>query len=173
MPSKKQFQKEVKMKKIHFKKSSLNTIDYVLEFLSLLSVLCTVVLFVIFWIDAPEIVPVHYNIYGIADGFGNKTTLIILPVISIVTYLGLTLLNKFPYIFNFPVKVTEENRQILYKNATRVVRWTKFIMCLLFTVIVWQQIGVNDRINNTSLFILIACLIICFIVYIVKMIRTG
>ena len=54
--------------------------------------------------------------------FKNKTTLIILLVISIVTYIGLTLLNKFPYIFSFPVKVTEQNRLILYKNATRMVQ---------------------------------------------------
>ena len=161
------------MKKIHFCKSSLSAIDYVLEFLSLLSVLCTIILFVIFWIDAPKTVPVHYNIYGIADGFGNKTTLIILPVISIVTYVGLTLLNKFPYIFNFPVKVTAQNRLILYKNATRMVRWNKLIICLLFAVIVWQQIGISNRLNNIFLFILTACLMICFIVYVVKMIRVG
>jgi hypothetical protein len=111
----------------------------------------------------------------IADEFGNKTTLIILPVISIITYAGLTFLNKFPYIFNFPVKVTEQNRLLLYRNATRMVRWIKLIICLLFAVIVWQQIRIINRLNNISLFILIACLVICFIVYIVKMkrIRIG
>jgi hypothetical protein len=161
------------MKKRHCYKSSLNTIDYVLELLSLLSVLCTIVLFVIFWIEAPKSIPIHYNIYGIADRFGNKTTLIILPVMSVVTYAGLTFLNKFPYIFNFPVKVTEQNRLILYKNTTKMVRWNKLIICLLFAVIVWQQIGIirnhYNKLNNISIFILIAYLILCFIFFAIKM----
>jgi len=60
----------------------------------------------------------------------------------------------------------------MYRNATRMVRWTKLIICLLFATIVWQQIGINNWLNNISLFILIACLMGCLIVYIVKMLKS-
>ena len=158
-------------------KPSLSILDYILEFFSLLSVLGIIILFVIYWVNAPEVVPIHYNIYGIADGFGSRTTLVILPIISVLTYIGLTVLNKFPHIFNFPVKVTEENKLFLYRTSTRMVRWTKLLICLLYASIVWQQIRIMnnqiENLDNVSFFILIACLVLCLIFYIVKMIRTN
>jgi len=158
-------------------KLSLSILDWILEFFALLSVLSTIVLFVLFWIEAPEVVPVHYNIYGVADRFGSKNTLIILPIIGIVTYVGLTFLNRFPHIFNFPVKVSEQNRMILYKTATTMVRWTKLFICLLLAVTLLQEVrsiqSYQYKSDNSSIFILIACLTFCMVFYIVKMTRTG
>jgi len=158
-------------------KHPLNVLDYIIEFSSLLSVLCTIVLFVIFWNNAPQIVPIHYNIYGVADRFGSKTILIILPIISSMTYIGLTVLNKFPQVFNFPAKVTEENKVILYKIATRMIRWIKLFICLLFADIVRQgaKMTYNQeyRLGSVSLFIFIACIMFCLIFYIAKMIRIS
>ena len=165
------------MKTISRIKPSLSILDYVLELFSFLSVLGIIILFVIYWIDAPKIVPIHYNIYGIADRFASKTTLIILPIISVLTYVGLTFLNQHPHIFNFPAKVTAQNILILYQTATRMMRWTKLFTCLLFANILWQKIRIinnhGDKLNNTSLLILIACLMLCLIFYIVKMVKIG
>ena len=158
-------------------KISLSILDWILEFFALLSILSVIVLFVFFWIEAPKIVPVHYNIYGVADRFGSKVTLIIIPIISIVSYLGLTFLNRFPYIFNFPVKVSEQNRTILYKTATTMIRWIKLFICLLFTVILLQTVGniqnYEYKLDNNYLFILIGCLFCCLIFYIIKMTKIG
>ena len=90
---------------------------YIVEILSLLSVLGAVVLYIIYWIKAPNIVPIHYNIYGEADGYGSKTVLVILPILSVLMYVGLTILKKYPHIFNFPITVTEQNALSLYKMA--------------------------------------------------------
>ena len=158
-------------------KFPLSILDCILELLALLSVVGTIILFVIFWIDAPKVVPIHYNIYGIADRFGSKTTLIALPIISIISYVGLTFLNRFPHVFNLPVRVSEQNRTMLYKTATTVIRWTKLFICLLFTVILLQAVGsiqnYEYKLNNSYLFILIACLFFCMIFYIIRMIRIG
>jgi hypothetical protein len=152
-------------------------LDYVLEVFSLLVVLATIILFVFFLISAPQIVPIHYNIYGVADKFGSKATLIILPVFSIITYVGLSILNRFPYIFNFPVKVTEQNHLFLYKMATRMIRWIKFLVCLIFADIVRQETRTfkyNEyAINNISIFIILTCIMLCLTYYIVKMSRIN
>ena len=60
---------------------------------------------IFFWIfllyiysGMPDMVPIHLDGYGKADGFANKTSLFIGPAISTVIYFGLTYLNKYPHI---------------------------------------------------------------------------
>jgi hypothetical protein len=165
------------MKIRHATKYSLSILDCILELLALLTVAGIIILFAVYWITAPEIVPIHYNIYGIADNFGSKNTLIISPIIAIVIYIGLTFLNSIPHVFNFPVKVTEQNKLILYKTASRMMRWTKLLICLLYANILLQEIrrihNHGENLDNISLFILIACLMLCLIFYIVRMVRIG
>ena len=57
----------------------------------------------------PEIIPIHFNGAGKADGFGNKTHIFVLPIISTLLFIGLTILNKHPHIFNYPSQITKEN----------------------------------------------------------------
>jgi hypothetical protein len=165
------------MERTHNNKPSLSILDYVLEFFALLFVLVSIVLFVIYWNKLPEIVPIHYNIYGVADRFGSKTTLIVFPIISILTYIGLTFLNRYPHIFNYPTIITENNRLILYKAATQMIRWIKLFICLLFTDILWHGTRlINNfeyKLDNVFLFIIIAGIVLCPIFYITIIIKIG
>jgi hypothetical protein len=156
-------------------KIRLTALDYMLEITALLSVLAIIVLYIIYRIKAPEIVPIHYNIRGEVDGYGSADTLIMLPILSILTYVGMTILNKYPHIFNFPTVVTEQNALRLYKIATRTVRWLKLLVCLLYADSVWSEIKIIT--NQTSklggiTWILIACIAIYPIFPIVKMIKS-
>jgi hypothetical protein len=56
----------------------------------------------------------------------------------------LSILNKFPHIFNYPIKVTDENALQLYLKATRMLRVIKLIVVLLFSWIEWQICHVAD-----------------------------
>lgn len=78
----------------------------------------------------PDIIPQHYNLQGEADGFGTKGFIWILPGLGLLLYFGLSILNKYPNIFNYPQKITPENARAQYKIATRLIR-------LLNTTIVW------------------------------------
>jgi len=106
-------------------KIPLTTLDYLLEIVSLLVVLATIILYAAYWIFSPE----EYSI--------KIVLLFTLPVTSVSMYAMLTILNKYPHIFNFPVNVTEENAFFLYKTATSMMRWIKMLCCLLFAYIVW------------------------------------
>ena len=60
-------------------KIRLIALDYIIEIAALLSVLAAITLYIIYWIKAPNVVPIHYNIYGEVDGYGSKTALITEP----------------------------------------------------------------------------------------------
>jgi uncharacterized membrane protein len=86
------------------------------------------------WIykQLPDIVPTHYNFKGEVDGYGGKSTLIVLQVVATLLFVGLHMLNKFPHIFNYPVKITPENATIQYQLATRLLRVEAISIALVF-----------------------------------------
>ncbi len=74
--------------------------------------------------------PVHFGLAGHPDGFGPKSTLLILPATAIFLYLVLSVVVRFPAYFNFPVPVTDHNRQALRDLAIEMIGWLKAeVMC--------------------------------------------
>lgn len=90
--------------------------------------------------DLPDTIPTHFNTFGQVDGHGGKITLLILPVIATVLFFGMTILNMFPAIFNYPVKITQENALKQYTNATRLIRYLKLVIVVVFGIIGFSMI---------------------------------
>jgi uncharacterized membrane protein len=88
----------------------------------------------------PDSIPTHFNAAGEADGFGRKVSIVGLPLIATLLYIGLTLLNRYPHIFNFPTPITQDNALRQYTNATRMIRYLKLILVLVFAGISFQTI---------------------------------
>ncbi len=90
--------------------------------------------------NLPDPIPTHFNAAGEADGFGSKASIIGLHVIATLLYVGLTALNRFSHIFNFPTPITQDNALSQYTNATRMIRYLKLILVLVFAGISYQTI---------------------------------
>lgn len=88
----------------------------------------------------PDIIPTHYNEVGVADGFGDKWMILTLPFVATVLFFGLTILNNFPHIFNYPNDINEDNALRQYTNATRLIRYLKVIVVVIFGLISYQTI---------------------------------
>jgi uncharacterized membrane protein len=118
----------------------------------------------------PDQIPVHFGASGKADSYGSKTNLLILPVLGTVMYIGLTLLGRIPHAFNYPGKITPENALRQYTSATRMIRVLKFILVLVFTMIVWGTLrtvsGKSDGLGAWFLPLTIILFVIPFIFYI-------
>jgi uncharacterized membrane protein len=121
-------------------KLQLKQTDKIIEIVGWISVVGIWALPLINYFDLPEIIPIHFNGAGKADGFGNKTHIFILPIISTLLFIGLTILNKHPHIFNYPSQITKENAVDQYTNATRMMRVLKLVIVLLFGLIVFKTI---------------------------------
>ena len=123
-------------------KLQLNQTDKILEVVGWVSVFGIWALPLINYFDLPEIIPIHFNGAGKADGFGNKTHIFILPIISTLLFIGLTTLNKHPHMFNYPSQITKENAVHQYTNATRMMRVLKLVIVVLFGLIVFRKIQI-------------------------------
>jgi len=90
-------------------KLELTTADNTFEIIGWLLIISVWGLTITNYANLPETIPTHYNGAGQADGFGGKATILTLPLIATVLFVGLTILNKFPHIFNYPTNITQDN----------------------------------------------------------------
>lgn len=117
------------------------TLTYKLfELIGWLSFIAIWVLTITSYSSLPDTIPIHFNGAGQADGFGGKATILTLPIIATILFVGLTLLNQVPHIFNYPTPVTEGNVIGQYTNATRLIRYLKGIIVIVFGLIVIKTI---------------------------------
>ncbi|MFM7765447.1 MAG: DUF1648 domain-containing protein, partial [Sphingomonadales bacterium] len=126
--------------------------------------------------NLPDTIPTHYNGAGQADGFGGKGYILTLPLIATVLFIGLTILNKFPHIFNYPTNITQDNALRQYTNATRLIRYLKFIIAVIFGLIAFKTIqNANGQADGLGIWFLPLTLGLIFIpltYYIIKTLKT-
>lgn len=99
-------------------------------------------LFFIIWLsvfvyypDLPNEIPTHFNGRGQADAFGSKQSIWILMGVFSSIFIGIYILNKYPYLHNYTVKITEENALKNYRFSTRFLRVVNFLNLLLLAYI--------------------------------------
>lgn len=73
------------------------------------------------WTDLPARLPLHYGLDGRADRSGDARTFWLFPTLSLVLFLTLTLLERFPHVYNYPFKVTPQNQQAAYRLGRQTV----------------------------------------------------
>ena len=126
--------------------------------------------------NLPDTIPTHYNGVGQADGFGGKATILTLPLIATVLFIGLTFLNKFPHIFNYPTNITQDNALRQYTNATRLIRYLKLIIVFIFGLIAFKTIqnanGEADGLGVWFLPLAMGMIFIPLIYFVIKSFKT-
>ncbi len=88
----------------------------------------------------PARIPTHFGFDGSPDGWGGKESLILLPMLSAVFYVGLTALERFPWLYNYPVEITEKNAPDQYRLGRRLIEWLKLVVLAIFSYLQWQTI---------------------------------
>jgi uncharacterized membrane protein len=124
----------------------------------------------------PDIIPIHYNVAGVADGFGDKWMIFTLPIVATVLFVGLTILNKFPHIFNYPTAITADNALRQYTNVTRLIRYLKVIIVVIFGLITFLTIrhanGQTDGLGIWFLPLTMGLIFMPLIYFSIKSIKT-
>jgi len=114
--------------------------DRLLEGLAATGLLLLLLLPAVYYDELPDIIPRHFNGAGEVDGYGPKSSLWALPAVGLGLYILLTLINRWPHIFNYPVAITADNAEKQYRLATRLIRIIKAAIMILFAVITWSVI---------------------------------
>src|SRR5699024_6284216 len=87
--------------------------------LNLFSILALVLAFLyplLTWEHIPDTTITPWGFSGQPEGWGPNGTIWILPIVSLVLYLPLTILERFPSVWNVPVRTTQKNQKWVYQN---------------------------------------------------------
>ena len=157
-------------------KVPLNSFDKSVEVLSLLAIIAIWGIAIYYFPKLPDTIPTHFNVSGAVDDYGSKLTIFLLPGIGSILYVLLTLLNKFPHVFNYTKEITQDNALAMYSIATQMMRVLKFVISLIFLVISYGTIeAISAKGGFLGIWLLPMILCAVFgptIYYIIKMNRS-
>lgn len=122
--------------------------EKLLQVLSIASLLGLIILAAFSMSSLPAIIPTHFGVDGRPDGWGGKGTLLMLPILSAVLYVGITILERFPWTYNYPVEITEENAAGQYKLARRMLEWVKTVIIAVFLYLLWQTVQMAKGLSD-------------------------
>jgi hypothetical protein len=110
--------------------------------LALLAILCWITFRALYGPSRlPDRIPTHFDLAGNPNGWGSPAMLWLLPVMAVVIYGLITVVSFFPSAFNYPVRVTPENRPRLQALSLQMVAWLKVELAFLFTWLQWSILG--------------------------------
>lgn len=121
-------------------KLELTKVDMASEIISWFLIIYIWILTITNYLNFPDIIATHYNDAVDADELVEKWIIFTLPLVVTVLFVGMTILNKFPHIYNYPINITKENAFTQYTNATRLIRYLKLIVVVVFGLIVLKAI---------------------------------
>jgi len=150
--------------------------DQLVETLGWVIIMCSFVFTCWAYFQLTDTIPVHFNGSNEPDGYGDKSTLFFLPVVSTVIYLGLTYWNKFPWLFNYLTPITPDNAFIQYTLYTRIIRILKTAVTGVFAyaiaVIYFVAKGVAFGFSSGPSIVTMGCLLGPLIYASIKMLRS-
>jgi uncharacterized membrane protein len=157
-------------------KIELSSTDKLIEIIGWLTLITLWGLTVLNYSNLPDTIPIHYNSLGQADNYGNKATIFMLPVIGTILFVGISILNKYPHILNYPTNITTDNARQQYANATRMIRYLKFAIVLIFSLIVFKTLqtatGKSDGLGTWFLPLALGLTFIPMTFYLIKLFKT-
>lgn len=80
----------------------------------------------------PDRIPTHFDAAGNVNGWGSPSMLLLLPIVAIALYSGITVVSRFPAAFNYPVRVQPAMRAQVESITLDMIAWIKAELLLMF-----------------------------------------
>ncbi len=93
------------------------------------------------WNSLSGKIPVHFDISGDPDGFGDRSDLLLLFGLSAVLYAGLTVLSLYPEKYNYPWPIAPEDAHRQYERGSLFVQFLKLAGAWLFCLLSMKSMG--------------------------------
>ncbi|KAG4084520.1 hypothetical protein H8356DRAFT_1744425 [Neocallimastix lanati (nom. inval.)] len=156
--------------------NNFNIFNWLILFINVLIVIFMFVFIKIKWDDLPDEIPSHYNFNGECDSYSGKSTIYVIPIVSI----GLTLIYSLLLIvFNFipkrywKIKLGIEEIELSDEAKGKVINYIGYLLIstltitnMLMTYILMCMIYLTS-ISTIITLIFVAFIIISSIVFIV------
>lgn len=140
---------------------------FILDLLSLACIALMLATGLFYYSSLPDQMPIHFNAAGQADDFGPRAMVFLLPGIAVVTSVLVWLIGSNPKNYNFPVKVTEDNREALIRESRLLISAIVLVTNTLLAYIHWNilQIGLGNQTGLEATFIWLFLGIILFLTF--------
>ncbi len=130
-----------------------------------------------YWPELPNEIPIHFGLSGEPDAFGSKTKLLILPIVTLLVYAGLTVLRRFTRAYNYPSEITVDNAPRQYSLARTLIAWLKAEVIWLFAYVCWKtcRVAIGEEAGLGGWFLPVILVVLAFTVtaYIVKAVKSA
>lgn len=150
----------------------ITPLELILNGVTLVLFIGSMVYLLFVWQSLPSEVPAHYNALGEVDRWGSKWEMLILPIIATVLWIGMTILEKYPHVYNY-INLTEDNVRNQYLNVRLMVNVLKNIITLVFVYLNWKDVQVAlDNEHGLSVWFMPIFLTLLFVPIVYFIIRS-
>jgi uncharacterized membrane protein len=122
-------------------KVSYSFTDKVLEVVGVASSIAIIIFPMIYYADLPAEIPTHFNFKGEPDDWGSRASIWLLPVIAIVMYVVLSLLNYF-LVLKQSINTSDKPNPETLQQVLSLMQVLKLSLNLSFLYIVFATIRV-------------------------------
>jgi hypothetical protein len=122
-------------------------------------------------------IPTHFGLDGQPNAWGDPKMLLMLPAVALCLYLLMTIASRFPSAFNYPVRVTAQNRPRLQRIALNMIAWLTAETVSLFATLQYFIVqAVRTQQNALPPWLMLMAIVVIFFtmaMHIAAMRRAG
>lgn len=143
------FRPKLKLKK--------TTSEWIWDVIGGVAFIGALIFLIVSWSTVPDQVPAHYNAFGEVDRWGSKFEMLILPLVGLILWGSMAILERKPHVHNYPDRLNEKNVEAFYTNSRKLLNTIKNICLLAFSYITIQnvRVAVGDAQSLGSWFMLV------------------
>ncbi|MDB5202832.1 MAG: hypothetical protein JWQ27_2241 [Ferruginibacter sp.] len=123
----------------------------------------------------PSRIPVHFALNGEPDRMGSRDTIWILCGIATMLFVLLTLISQYPQSFNYPAKITQDNKVYQHQLAVQLMcRLNISILLVFIFCLIEIKIAAKKKslpFHGWELQLILALVFLPTILYLVKSLR--
>lgn len=127
------------------------------------------------WGILPEQIPAHFNGAGEVDRWGSKWTLVMLPIIAGLLWIGMTILEKYPHKHNYMVELHERNIEFQYRNSRMMLNVLKNLTVYFFIYLSYRTtqvaLGESDSLGMMFFPVLLVLMFAPLIIFMIRSLR--
>ena len=113
------------------------------------------------YFQLPDQIPTHFNFSGAPDGFSSRHMILLLPGLATLLFILLTLINRRPERFNYPITITPENAAYQYQLASNLIRALRLAMPIVFGLVAFSTIDSSEGHLSPLLSYLLPLILTC------------
>jgi len=166
-----------KYKKRPIFKLPLSEFEAIVEIIDILMLVFSTIITYRYWGLLQKRVPTHFNLIGQISEWGGKGSLLLMPIAMVIIYFFITILEKYPHIYNYPKPITKETAKNQYRIARQCLMIIKTIILSFLSYFYWQSIQsailLKRNLNFWFILIFIVALFSTLGYYIYKLINNS